>query len=60
VLLQGEYGLNDVVVGVPIKVGKNGMESIFEITLDEHENAALIKSADDVKSNMEKLQSLAY
>jgi malate/lactate dehydrogenase len=49
-----------VVVGVPIKVGKNGMEDIFQITLDEHENAELVKSANDVKATMEKLASMDY
>ena len=57
---NGEYGLHDVVVGVPIKVGKNGMEDIFQITLDEHENAELVKSANDVKATMEKLASIDY
>jgi len=60
VMLNGEYGLHDVVVGVPIKVGKNGMEDIFQITLDEHENAELVKSANDVKATMEKLASIDY
>ena len=60
VMLNGEYGLHDVVVGVPIKVGKNGMEDIFQITLDEHENAELVKSANDVKATMEKLASMDY
>jgi len=60
VMLNGEYGLHDVVVGVPIKVGKNGMEDIFQITLDEHENAELVKSANDVKATIEKLASMDY
>jgi malate dehydrogenase len=60
VMLNGEYGLNDVVVGVPIKVGKNGMEDIFQITLDADENAALVKSANDVKATMEKLSSMEF
>lgn len=55
VALEGEFGLNDVVCGVPIVVGKNGMERIFEIKLTADEQAALNKSAGDVKSNMEKL-----
>jgi malate dehydrogenase len=59
-MLNGEYGLNDVVVGVPIKVGKNGMEDIFQITLDADENAALVKSANDVKATMEKLSSMEF
>jgi malate dehydrogenase len=49
-----------VVVGVPIKVGKNGMEDIFQITLDADENAALVKSANDVKATMEKLSTMEF
>jgi malate dehydrogenase len=60
VALNGEYGLNDVVVGVPVKVGKNGIEEIFEITLTPDEQAALNASADDVKSNIAKLATMDY
>jgi malate dehydrogenase len=56
VYLQGEYGLKDTVVGVPIKLGKNGVEQIMEIKLTAEESAALKKSADEVKSNMEKVK----
>ncbi len=55
VALEGEFGLSDVVCGVPIVVGKNGMERIFEIKLTADEQDALNKSAGDVKSNMDKL-----
>ncbi len=54
--LQGEYGLRDTVVGVPMKLGKNGIEQIIEIKLTQEESAALKKSADDVKLNMEKVK----
>lgn len=56
VYLQGEYGLTDTVVGVPIKLGKNGVEQIIEIKLTADESAALKKSADDVKANMGKVK----
>ena len=56
VYLQGEYGLKDTVVGVPVKLGKSGVEQIMEIKLTAEESAALKKSADDVKSNMEKVK----
>ncbi len=55
VWLQGEYGMNDVVVGVPIKIGKKGMEEIIQIKLTAEEQAALNKSAADVKANIAKL-----
>lgn len=55
VWLEGEFGQKDVVCGVPIKLGKNGMESIFEIKLLPEEQEALNKSAEDVRINMAKL-----
>ena len=53
--LTGEYGLNDVYVGVPVKLGKNGVEEIIEIGLTKEEKEALHKSAGAVKTNMGKL-----
>ncbi len=49
VYLQGEYGINDLYVGVPVKLGKNGIEKIIEIKLTDDETAALRKSADAVQ-----------
>ena len=54
--LQGEYGLRDTVVGIPIKLGKKGMEEIIQIKLTADEQAALKKSADEVKANIDKLK----
>jgi malate dehydrogenase len=56
VWLDGEYGLKDTVAGVPVKIGKNGMEQIIEIKLLPDEEAALKKSADDVRENIAKLK----
>jgi malate dehydrogenase len=47
--LTGEYGLNNLYVGVPVKLGRNGIEQIIEITLTDDEKAALRKSADAVQ-----------
>lgn len=49
VYLQGEYGIHNLFVGVPVKLGTKGMEQIIEIELNESERAALQKSADAVK-----------
>ena len=49
VFLQGEYGVNDLFVGVPIVLGARGMEKIIEIKLTPEEDAALKKSAGAVK-----------
>ena len=47
--LEGEYGINDLFIGVPVKLGSNGIEEIVQIKLTDEENAALQKSADAVK-----------
>ena len=49
VYLQGEYGVTDLFVGVPVKIGKGGAEQIIEITLTPDEQAAFHKSAAAVK-----------
>jgi malate dehydrogenase len=49
VFLQGEYGIRDLFVGVPVKLGARGVEQIIEITLTPDEDAALKKSAGAVK-----------
>jgi malate dehydrogenase len=49
VFLQGEYGIKDLFVGVPVKLGAKGVEQIIEIKLTPEENAALQKSAAAVK-----------
>jgi malate dehydrogenase len=49
VYLQGEYGINNLFVGVPVKLGKNGVEQIIEIHLTNEERAALQKSAGAVE-----------
>jgi len=47
--LEGEYGIEGVVVGVPAKLGKDGVEQIIELKLTSEEDAALKKSADAVR-----------
>jgi malate dehydrogenase len=54
--LQGEYGLDKLFVGVPVKLGRNGIEQIIEIQLSDDERAALQKSADAVKELVDKLK----
>jgi len=49
VWLQGEYGLKDVFVGVPVKLGAKGLEQILQLKLSPDEQAALNKSADAVR-----------
>lgn len=50
--LQGEYGLNDIYFGVPVKLGRNGAEEIIEIGLTPEERAGLEKSVALIRSTM--------
>ncbi len=56
--LDGEYGYNDLFIGVPVKLGANGIEEIIEITLTDDEKAALQKSADAVQELKDILKKL--
>lgn len=47
--LEGEYGIKGVVVGVPVKLGRSGIEQIIELKLTPEESAALKKSAEAVR-----------
>jgi malate dehydrogenase len=59
VLLRGEYGIKDLFVGVPVKLGDKGMEGVFEIKLSESEQQALNKSAAAVKELVDLLPQVA-
>jgi malate dehydrogenase len=48
-LLEGEYGIDGLYMGVPVKLGAAGIEQILEVELDDEERAALAKSADAVR-----------
>ncbi|CAM1334889.1 malate dehydrogenase [Tenacibaculum aestuariivivum] len=50
-LLDGEFGLSGLCIGVPVVLGKDGIESIIEINLSDDEKANLASSADAVKNN---------
>ncbi len=56
--LQGEYGFNDLYLGVPCMLGENGLERILEVELDEAEQAALKTSADHVTATVASLKAL--
>lgn len=49
-LLEGEYGYDNLFLGVPALLGANGIEKIFELELTAEEKAALDKSAESVRS----------
>jgi malate dehydrogenase len=53
--LQGEYGLQDIFFGVPVQLGRKGVEKILEYNLSDEEQAALRASAEGVLDNIKKL-----
>ncbi len=54
--LEGEYGINNLFIGVPVKLGTNGIEEIIQIELTDDEKTALSKSADAVQELVEILK----
>jgi malate dehydrogenase len=57
-LLNGEYGLKNIYLGVPVKLGKNGIEEIIELKLNAEEKALLDASAKSVKEVMDVLDNM--
>jgi len=56
--LNGEYGLKDLYLGVPVKLGKNGIEEVIELKLDEREMKMVQESAAQVQETLKVLESL--
>ncbi len=55
--LEGEYGIKNLFVGVPVKLGINGIEKIYEIKLTDEEKAKLAKSAASVQELVDVLKT---
>ena len=53
-----EYGINDLYIGVPVKLGKNGIEEIIELNLNEEEKAMLVESEKAVRGVAEVLDRM--
>ncbi len=58
--LEGEYGIRDLFIGVPVKLGRGGIEQVIEIRLTAEESAALKKSAAAVQELKNALAKLTY
>ena len=58
VSLEGEYGQNDICIGVPVVLGKNGVEEIIDYKLNDEEKALFAKSADAVRKTNDVLKEL--
>jgi malate dehydrogenase len=57
--LQGEYGMKDIYLGVPVVLGKNGIERIIELSLNSDEKSLLASSARAVKDVMDVLDGMS-
>ena len=57
-LLRGEYGQHDVAAGVPCVIGKNGLEQILEVELNESEKEKFAKSCDIIRGFLERAESV--
>jgi len=58
VYLEGEYGIKDLFVGVPVKLGRGGVEEIVEINLSNEEKGEFYKSVDRVRSGVEEIKQI--
>lgn len=56
--LDGEYGIKDLFVGVPVKLGRRGVEKVIEIELREEERESFLKSVDRVRSGVEEIKQI--
>lgn len=53
--LNGEYGINGLYIGVPARIGKDGVEAVIELELSKEEKEAFVKSCDSIRQQISKL-----
>jgi malate dehydrogenase len=53
--LSGEYGIKDVCIGVPCRLGRNGIENIIQLVLDDSEKQSLLLSSDSIRKLLQGL-----
>jgi malate dehydrogenase len=56
--VTGEYGLSDMFIGVPVRLGRSGVQEIYELDLNDAEKALMKSSGDHVASNLSRLKEL--
>ena len=54
-ILDGEYGQRDIAMGVPVVLGKDGVEKVLELSLTDHEKRALLRSSESVRASLSGL-----
>lgn len=58
--LDGEYGIRDLCIGVPCRLGKGGIEQIIEPDLNQEEKSAFLRSAESIRKNLEPIKTLSH
>ena len=53
--LQGEYGVNDICIGVPARIGRDGIEDVVTLELSREEKTAFLRSAESIRKNLEPI-----
>jgi malate dehydrogenase len=53
--LDGEYGMRDIVMGVPVKLGRDGIEEIIEFELSAEEKTKLVSSAEAIRKTIRSM-----
>jgi malate dehydrogenase len=57
-MVEGEYGLEDMFIGVPVRLGAGGIDEVIEVDLNDEEQALMQTSADHVQANLDNLKRL--
>jgi len=57
VVLEGEYGENDVAMGVPVKIDQNGICEIQHVKLDDTESSSLKKSSEKIRNHIQSIHT---
>ncbi len=58
--LNGEYGIKDICIGVPCRIGKEGIEKVIELDLDKEEKPLFLESADSIQNNLELIKHFCH
>ena len=54
-MLEGQYGFNNICMGVPVTINENGISKIHQISINDTEKVELSKSANVIQANIDKL-----
>jgi malate dehydrogenase len=58
--LNGEYGIRDICIGVPCRLGKEGIEQVIELDLNKEEKSAFQQSAESIRKNLKLIEPFSH